>query len=215
MIVIHEDDYMDRDGSRHSDHLYIDVYEHSDDGRQTEPVDNVIIRAYKLGISCTCFNNIFRAVFFDREVDFLAKNGSIIANWFCITIIGATIPTVLGLMRGHHPFVSVLTIIISGLSITLTQFTDMLVEKHYLKTQQQIHAVREDIEKLDNKLDTKMDEVKEEIGVMSNRIVRIESNMNDLKVAIMGIANYIQQSQESKQDEQEDWVWGDNDVSEV
>ena len=91
----------------------------------------------------------------------------------------------------------------------------MLVEKHYLKTQQQIHAVREDIEKLDNKLDTKMDEVKEEIGVMSNRIVRIESNMNDLKVAIMGIANYIQQSQESKQDEQEDWVWGDNDVSEV
>ena len=211
MIVIHEDDYMDRDGSRHSDHLYIDVYEHSDDGRQTEPVDNVIIRAYKLGISCTCFNNIFRAVFFDREVDFLAKNGSIIANWFCITIIGATIPTVLGLMRGHHPFVSVLTIIISGLSITLTQFTDMLVEKHYLKTQQQIQAVRKDIEKLD----TKMDEVKEEIGGIKGDIGGIKGEVIELKVAIMGIANYIQQSQESKQDEQEDWVWGDNDVSEV
>jgi len=72
----------------------------------------------------TCFNYFFRRFFFHRGIQFLANYGSIIANFLSICMIVAIIHAVIGLFIGHPAFVAVLTIIISALTIALTQFLD-------------------------------------------------------------------------------------------
>lgn len=130
---------------------------------------------------CTCFNYFFRMAFFHREIEYLSKNGSIIVNWLCILMIISIIPVVAVLFKGGNIFASILAIIILLLGITATQFTDMLIEKHHIKTREHIKDIKRDIQALDRKVDA-LD-------------TKIDSGFRAIKSDMEFIVRYIQQQE--------------------